>query len=227
LRVTKDNDRGCGAPEQPSERLVVDAATGGVGNALVLLSGIRRGKDWPEEMRDAGRTAVLDQRGCRYVPHVFWARPDTQLVIVNSDRADHNIHAYRDSMRDTAFNISSEPGTRKDQNETAFLEQTGTYILKCDIHPWMSGYLHVLPHPYAAVTQAVARDGLAPGEFLLTDVPPGTYDLLVWKEGQVETPMVAEGKIVAYNYSPDFTETRKVTVEAGGTVTLEIVLPVR
>jgi len=57
-------------------------------------------------------------------------------------------------MKDTVFNFSSEPGTRKDDIEQAFLEKPGVYILKCDIHPWMSGYVHVVDHPYYDLTSA-------------------------------------------------------------------------
>jgi plastocyanin len=227
VRVTKDNERGCGPAEQPSERLVADPATKGVGNVVVTIPGLREGKDWPEGARDDARTVLVDQAGCRYVPHVAWARPGTQLVVANSDRADHNIHGYRGSMKDTAFNFSSEPGTRKDDIEQAFLDAPAVYILKCDIHPWMSGYVHVVGNPYVAVTHATTVDGRAPGEFVLTDVPPGEHTLVWWKEGSVETPSVADGKITAYTYSPDQTDVVKVTVKPGETVTVEIPIPVR
>jgi hypothetical protein len=149
---------------------------------------------------------------------VLWARAGTQLVVLNDDRADHNIHGYKNSMKDTKFNFSSEPGTRKDDIEQAFLEEPATYIVKCDIHPWMSAYVHVLEHPYADLTLAVEAGGKKPGEFAISDVPPGEHTLVFWKEGIRETPSVADGKITAYTYSPDIVWEVQVKVEAGKTV---------
>jgi hypothetical protein len=47
--------------------------------------------------------------------------------------------------------------------------------VRCDLHPWMQGWLGVLDHPYFAVTDAEGR-------FTLRDVPPGDYTLAVWHE---------------------------------------------
>jgi hypothetical protein len=218
IKVTKDNDKGCGAPEQGSERLVVDKATKGVGNVLVHLKSISAGKDWPEAMRGEDRTLLIDQKGCRYVPHVQWGRPETQLVVANDDRADHNIHGYKGTMKDTQFNFSSEPGTKKDDVEQAFLEEPAMYILKCDIHPWMSAYVHIMEHPYVDVTAARDGDGRKTGEFVLENVPEGEYTLVFRKEGVHETPSVADGKITAYTYSQDITWEVPVKVTAKGVV---------
>ena len=139
----------------------------------------------------APTVATIDQKGCVYVPHVAWARAETQLVVVNSDAADHNIHGFKtpvgqNSLKETKFNISSEPGSTKDSNADAFLEDAGLYLVKCHIHPWMSAYVLVADHPYYAVTSDKASGDLKPGAFALDRVPPGTYTLVVWKEGMVE-----------------------------------------
>jgi hypothetical protein len=39
----------------------------------------------------------------------------------------------------------------------------------------MSGYIHVSPHPFFAIT---GDDG----SFVIPDVPPGNYTLLAWHE---------------------------------------------
>jgi plastocyanin len=218
VKITKDNDKGCGDAEQASERLVYDRATKGVGNVLVRIEKIDAGKDWPESMRAEDRTCEIDQKGCKYVPHAQWARVGTQLIVLNGDRADHNIHGYRNSMKDTAFNFSSEPGTKKDDIEQAFLEEPAAYIVKCDIHPWMSAYLHVVEHPYHDLTSAAEAGGRKPGEFVIDQVPPGEYTLVFWKEGIRETPSVADGRITAYTYSPDIVWKVPVKVAAGQTV---------
>jgi hypothetical protein len=45
----------------------------------------------------------------------------------------------------------------------------------CEVHPWMSAYIHVTEHPYHAVTDIY-------GEYEIRDVPPGSYRLKVWHE---------------------------------------------
>jgi len=229
VSVFKDNEKGCGDKEHRTQRLVFDDATLGVGNVLVFLKAIDAGKDWPEAMRSDDRTAVIDQKGCEYLPHVQWARPGTQTVVLNSDRADHNIHGFKSSLEknslaDTKFNFSSEPDTKKDAIGDAFLEDPAKYILKCDIHPWMNAYIFVVDHPYHDLTRAADGDGCKAGEFTLADVPPGKYVLVVWKEGVKETAQESDGKISAYNYGPDWTQEIEVTVEAGKTVEVPDVL---
>ena len=215
VSVFKDNEKGCGDKERATERLVYDKATLGLGNVLVGLKEIGAGKDWPEGMKKEERMALIDQKGCRYLPHVQWLRAKTQVAVGNDDRADHNIHGFKRTMKDTQFNFSSEPGTKKDDIEQAFLEDPAMYLVKCDIHPWMSAFVHVVEHPYWELTSEAAADGKKPGEFVLKDVPEGEYTLVVWKEGMEETPVMADGKISAYTYSPEIVKEIPIKVEAG------------
>ena len=39
----------------------------------------------------------------------------------------------------------------------AYLEKSGKYIVKCDIHPWMNAYVHAVSHPYFAITDAKGK----------------------------------------------------------------------
>ena len=81
----------------------------------------------------------------------------------------------------------------------------------------MSAFVHVVTHPYHDVT-TVAGDEAAkkkPGEYLLTDVPPGTYTLVCWHEGMEETPQIQDGKISMFSYSAPVLLEKSVTVEAG------------
>ena len=41
---------------------------------------------------------------------------------------------------------------------------------KCDVHPWMGSWLHVIEHPWFAISDAQ-------GAFVIADLPPGTYTL--------------------------------------------------
>jgi hypothetical protein len=214
VSIFKDNDKGCGDKERATERAVVGEG-GALANCVVYLKSVSSGKDWPKDMTSPDRTATLDQKGCRYLPHMQWARPETQLVILNSDGADHNIHGFRDSLSNTQFNFSSAPGSRNDNTEGAFLEKPSQYIIKCDIHPWMSAYVHVVEHPYHDVTSHEAAGDKKPGEYVLDGIPPGDYELVCWHEGMVETPTMQDGKIASYAYSEPIVKTLKITIAAG------------
>ena len=47
--------------------------------------------------------------------------------------------------------------------------------IKCDVHPWMVGYMGVVTHPYFAVTDAT-------GAFTIANVPAGKQTVQVWHE---------------------------------------------
>ena len=215
LSIFKDNDKGCGDKERPTERVIAGEG-GALANCVVYLKSVSAGKDWPKDMLSEDRTGTIDQKGCRYVPHIQWLRPKTQMVILNSDGADHNIHGFKGSLKDTKFNFSSAPGSKNDNTDSAFLEDSAIYIVKCDIHPWMSAYVHVVDHPYYDVTSAEAANGKKPGEFLIEGIPPGDYDLVCWHEGMIETPTMQDGKIASYSYSePVPVEPKAVKIAAG------------
>ena len=60
--------------------------------------------------------------------------------------------------------------------------------LGCDVHPWMRGWLVVIEHGLAAVTDAA-------GSYAIRDVPAGAYTLSVWHEvlGRRERPVTVPG----------------------------------
>ena len=88
-------------------------------------------------------TAKIDQKSCRYHPHVFGMRVGQPLEIVNSDPTLHNIHAMPKS--NTEFN-NGQPiqGMKMNHNFTA---KEVMVPFKCDVHGWMNAYVGVLDHP--------------------------------------------------------------------------------
>jgi plastocyanin len=113
----------------------------------------------------------LDQKGCRYVPHVLGVRVGQPIEVTNSDETMHNVHALPDVNGEVNY---GQP--RKGMKNTQTFTAAEVMVpLKCDVHGWMSAYIGVVEHPFFAVT----KDG---GRFELKGLPPGTYTIEAWHE---------------------------------------------
>jgi plastocyanin len=115
--------------------------------------------------------AHIDQKDCRYHPHVFGVMVGQPLEIMNSDPTLHNIHAVAKNNRE--FN-NGQPLQGMKTTHT-FTTPEVMVPFKCDVHGWMNAYVGVLPHPFYAVTDAN-------GGFSLKGLPPGTYTVEAWHE---------------------------------------------
>ncbi len=116
-------------------------------------------------------TAKIDQKDCRYHPHVFGMRVNQPLEIVNSDPTLHNIHAM--PKGNAEFN-NGQPIQGMKMTHT-FSAKEVMVPFKCDVHGWMNAYVGVLDHPYFAVSDKE-------GKFDISNLPPGTYTLEAWHE---------------------------------------------
>jgi plastocyanin len=145
---------------------VVVAANGGLRNVFVYV------KDGLGNLRFPvpATAVVLDQKSCRYAPHVFGVQVGQRVEIVNSDPTLHNIHALAQANRE--FNMG-QPMPGKDTH--TFSTREVMVPFKCDVHRWMNAYAGVLDHPFYAVTSDEGR-------FELKGLPPGTYTIEAWHE---------------------------------------------
>ena len=114
---------------------------------------------------------VMDQKGCRYSPHVMGIMVGQELKILNSDGLLHNVHALPKVNKQ--FNMAM-PATRTEASEK-FTKLEGIFKIKCDVHPWMGAWIAVLDHPFFDVT---GKDG----KFKIEGLPPGTYEIEAWYE---------------------------------------------
>ena len=110
--------------------------------------------------------AVLDQKGCRYVPHILGMMASQSLKVLNSDLTLHNVHPMPKNNAD--WNESQM--ARGAPLVKTFQHSEIMMPVQCNQHPWMKAYVSVLPHPYFAVT---SQDG----SFQIKDLPPGEYTL--------------------------------------------------
>jgi len=114
---------------------------------------------------------VVDQKGCLFVPRVAAAQTGQPFRFLNSDPLPHNVHGS--PQKSSGFNFSL--GVKGAARNVTVDKPEHVIDVKCDIHPWMRGYLGVFDHPYFAVTDAE-------GKFALPNLPPGNYVVEAWHE---------------------------------------------
>jgi len=117
--------------------------------------------------------AVLDQRGCVYVPHVLGVRAGQPLVVHNSDPASHNVNARPKRPKNDAFNKVQPP--KGADIQVVFPEPEVAISFECNLHPWMRSWVAVVENPFFAVS---GQDG----GFEIAGLPPGRYVLEAWHE---------------------------------------------
>jgi hypothetical protein len=158
-------DPGCPPQPQPSDAIVVK--NGKLANVFVYVrEGLPQGTfPVPSE------PVVLDQKGCRYIPHVMGLMAGQPLKILNTDTADHNIHPM--PSKNPQWNESQMP--TDPPIIKAFAKPEMMVPLQCNQHPWMRAYVSVMSHPYFAVSAA-------DGSFEIKNLPPGEYTLVAVHE---------------------------------------------
>jgi plastocyanin len=185
-RQTGRDPEVCGTGNRPSERLFVNSA-GGLRNAVVIVEGVSGGKPMPAEVQNA----QLEQNDCDYAPHLTVMAANSDIGILNNDPTLHNVQFFQGN--DTLFNIAQPV---QGQVNSTRVENTGFIDVECAVHGWMSASVVVVDNPYFAVTDEN-------GEFSITDLPAGTYQVKIWHEYLGE-------------------ETREITVTGGVETTLDL-----
>ncbi|MBI2876235.1 MAG: carboxypeptidase regulatory-like domain-containing protein [Candidatus Tectomicrobia bacterium] len=162
LEITRDHAV-CGSEAKDSPDLIVNSNKE-IKNAVVYLANISQGKAMDET------DPVLDQKGCKYVPHVMVMPAGGKIWIQNSDGILHHIHLHSRIISPISYTF---PKFKK--KIAMVIEHAEIIPVRCDVHGWMKGVIVAAGHPYYAVT----NDN---GAFRLTDVPPGKYQVKVWHE---------------------------------------------
>jgi plastocyanin len=116
--------------------------------------------------------AVIDQKGCKYIPHVSAVQAGQPIQIKNSDPTLHNVHAMPETNK--GFNIGQPVQGMVSPAKFDKVEMK-PFRIKCDVHGWMKSYMAVLPHPFHSVSQMN-------GTFNIANLPPGNYTLVAWHE---------------------------------------------
>jgi hypothetical protein len=201
-----------GQKHRDLERLLV-SPSGGVANTVVFLKNVAAGKamDLPLERR------YLNQKTCRYEPHILLVPAQATLTVRSSDPLLHTVH-----MSGSAdYNL---PFTTQGQEISRPMTRAGVVDLRCNAgHVWMNGEMMVASNPYYAVTDSE-------GNFVLTDVPAGQYEVEAWHEGwrvvgeSAMYDVMTQVRIKRPVFSDAVTMNKSVTVSAGRTAEVHFTL---
>ncbi len=165
---------------QSLENVIISPKNKGIRNAIVALKGVPPGP-YPQQTT----RLILDNRDCRFRPHVAVLTTGSSIEAVNSDPMFHSVHLY--GFRN--LNLALAP---KGSKIVRTVTRPGFIIIKCDIHGWMKAFIRVDRHPFHSVS---APDG----SFRIENIPPGSYTLETWHEyfGPKETKVTVKAASVS------------------------------
>ena len=162
-RIDMSQDPGCMAGNPaPNLGEAFAVRNGRLGNVFLYIKDGLEGKTFAEP----AEAVVLDQLGCRYVPHVMGAMAGQTVRILNSDPTMHNVHPAAEV--NSMWNVSQQPGGAA--IEKRFPKPELMIPVKCNQHPWMKMFLSVTSNPFYAVSKP-------DGSYEIRGLPPGTYTL--------------------------------------------------
>jgi hypothetical protein len=170
--ITPTKDQFCMSVGPPNETLLV-GKDGGLENVVIYIR-VKRGQsldihpDYDEQLE---QKVVLDNKGCRFVPHIALVRTGQPLVVKNSDPTGHNTNASL--AKNGAFNVLI--AASQSQNMTLSKAESLPLPVQCNVHPFMKGYMLVRDDPYMTVTDE-------DGAFEINNIPAGNHEFQFWQE---------------------------------------------
>jgi|CXWL01.1.fsa_nt_gi plastocyanin len=188
--VTRDPDI-CGTTVS-SQSVEVHSPSGGLKDAVVMIEGLHAPGKVPAQIPPM---ALLNSR-CSFSPHVMAIQTGSALEIHNLDPVPHNTH-ITSGVR-TFVNVAMVVNARAVGKKVS---KSGLYLVQCDAHKFMRGYVMAFEHPYFSVT-----DGH--GDARILNVPPGEHNISVWHErlGQLQAHVTVPSNgeaVVTFEFRQD------------------------
>ena len=159
---------------------------GGLKDAIVLLEVIEAGKHFDVSV------PLIEARDCMFQPFMTIVRNGHAVEVINMDPVMHDIQGYETSPEAGARVLFNTPLIMNHQHHRGDLHAMHnhapgksligpiylnkgrrTFYMQCGFHAYMESWAMAVNNPYYAVTDAE-------GKFVIDDIPPGTYQLVVW-----------------------------------------------
>jgi hypothetical protein len=177
-------------------------------DVVVYLEGVEKGKPFEE-----GGVPQIEAKDCLFLPFTTVVRDEQSVTVVNMDPVMHDIQAYETSHLGARvlFNVPlpmnpQHPRNFKDRSEAGLYHKhmagapmkelvklskgRRIFVMQCGFHAYMESWGVAVANPYFAKTDTAGR-------FTITDVPPGTYTLVVWHpyiRTAIERPVTIGGQ---------------------------------
>jgi plastocyanin len=116
--------------------------------------------------------AAMNQENESFVPYVLPVMVGTTVEFPNRDRTFHNVFSLSKTQR---FDLGRYATGR---SKSVRFDHPGVVRVFCDIHSHMNAFILVFAHRFFAATDES-------GAYRIDNVPPGTYNLVVWTDGRV------------------------------------------
>lgn len=198
-----ENDPVCGKMHDGKvfTQFYVVGANKGLADVVVML----KGDGVPHKAADASTPpAVMDQKGCLYVPQILAIQTGQSLIVKNSDPATipmHNVH-----INPTASENKDAYATKISQVQLAggpdltynFPAPENFMKINCDVHNWMFAWVTVVDNPYFALTD---KDG----KYTIKNVPPGKYKIVALHRKAAKDGIEKDVDVSAGGATADFT----------------------
>lgn len=190
------------------------APEGGLKNAIVTLEGVESGK--PFDMS----VPLIEARDCMFQPWITIVRNGHAVEVVNMDPVMHDIQGYETSPEAGARVLFNTPLILNHQHQRGNMRAIHnhapgkslvgpiylnkgrrTFYMQCGFHAYMESWAMAVNNPYYAVTDDQ-------GAFKIDNVPPGTYQMVVWH------PQSGPGVMRTIMVGPDGTTVEQVALPA-------------
>jgi plastocyanin len=167
VKIDMSMDPVCEMKADTNRSELISVTDGKLANVYVF---VKNGAT-PSKAPAGAPSVVLDQHGCRYLPHVLAVQQGGSVEFRNSDPTMHNVHTMPQANPD--MDVSMGPMGQPQVKQ--FSTPEVMMPVRCNNHPWMSAFINVAETPYFAVTGA-------DGHFSIRGLPPGTYTLAAVQE---------------------------------------------
>ena len=130
---------------------------------------------------------TVDQKGCRFVPHVAAVVAGQTVDFLNSDPTMHNVHTMAVDVGNQSVDISQGP--KAPPQPLQMKDAENMVPVRCNNHPWMNGFINVSPNTFFAVTGP-------DGHFQIPGLPAGNYTVAFVHEklGEVDLPVTVHAQ---------------------------------
>lgn len=171
----------------------------GLMDTVIAIRGIQKGKPFPDGIQK------LKLNRCQSDKYAIGIFNGEDILLENTDPIKHEVATYQ--IKDKYVRqISNKPVLPNvSQVRSAFIDHRAQeFLIRCNLHPFLQTRGFMVDNPYYTVTDAK-------GEFTITDIPPGTYQVAVWHFLMPvieQTITIQPNKVTKLNFELDSASTR-------------------